>query len=245
MKLEAPVKVSRSLSCTWRILSRKGVIPSPPGSLTRNSSVLFGRTCKHSTWEEMGFFASSLPDFLCRVSVSASPARSPVFSHLTSSLQGLWTIRAYKAEQRFQELFDSHQDLHSGLWVSGVDFRGWDVLSSEAWPPSQVVLLARTSLCAAPCPPLHRCLPHPILSAPHLCSPPFSSPQTDFHHSVLWLSVPLGQESIYFLLLLKQQIANILDFVCHSISVVIYQLCCFSPKKAKVIHQQKHMTVFQ
>ncbi|ELR53073.1 hypothetical protein M91_11706, partial [Bos mutus] len=41
--------------------------------------------------------------------------RSPVFSHLASSLQGLWTIRAYKAEQRFQELFDSHQDLHSGL----------------------------------------------------------------------------------------------------------------------------------
>ena len=52
---------------------------------------------------------------LCHVFVSASPARSPVFSHLASSLQGLWTIRAYKAEQRFQELFDSHQDLHSGL----------------------------------------------------------------------------------------------------------------------------------
>ncbi|XP_059740468.1 ATP-binding cassette sub-family C member 4-like [Bos taurus] len=39
--------------------------------------------------------------------------RSPVFYHLASSLQGLWTIRAYKAEQKFQELFDSHQDLHS------------------------------------------------------------------------------------------------------------------------------------
>ncbi|XP_024844888.2 ATP-binding cassette sub-family C member 4-like, partial [Bos taurus] len=39
--------------------------------------------------------------------------QSLVFSHLASSLQGLWTIRAYKAEQRFQELFDSHQDLHS------------------------------------------------------------------------------------------------------------------------------------
>ncbi|KAJ1077489.1 hypothetical protein K5549_021300, partial [Capra hircus] len=41
--------------------------------------------------------------------------QSPVFSHLASSLQGLWTIRAYKAEQRFQELFESHQDLHSGF----------------------------------------------------------------------------------------------------------------------------------
>ncbi|XP_043334061.1 ATP-binding cassette sub-family C member 4-like isoform X4 [Cervus canadensis] len=42
--------------------------------------------------------------------------RSPVFSHLASSLRGLWTIRAYKAEQSFQELFDAHQDLHSEAW---------------------------------------------------------------------------------------------------------------------------------
>ncbi|XP_055398777.1 ATP-binding cassette sub-family C member 4-like isoform X2 [Bubalus kerabau] len=42
--------------------------------------------------------------------------RSPVFSHLASSLQGLWTIRAYKAEQNFLELFDAHQDLHSEAW---------------------------------------------------------------------------------------------------------------------------------
>lgn len=40
-------------------------------------------------------------------------ARSPVFSHLSSSLQGLWTIRAFGAEERFQNAFDAHQDLHS------------------------------------------------------------------------------------------------------------------------------------
>ncbi|KAF6715603.1 Multidrug resistance-associated protein 4 [Oryzias melastigma] len=40
--------------------------------------------------------------------------RSPVFSHLSSSLQGLWTIRAFGAEERFQKAFDAHQDLHSG-----------------------------------------------------------------------------------------------------------------------------------
>ncbi|XP_017911930.1 PREDICTED: multidrug resistance-associated protein 4-like [Capra hircus] len=39
--------------------------------------------------------------------------QSPVFSHLASSLWGLRTIRAYKAEQRLQELFDAYQDLHS------------------------------------------------------------------------------------------------------------------------------------
>uniref|UniRef100_A0A8C4VRL7 Multidrug resistance-associated protein 4 n=1 Tax=Gopherus evgoodei TaxID=1825980 RepID=A0A8C4VRL7_9SAUR len=44
-----------------------------------------------------------------------STTRSPVFSHLSTSLQGLWTIRAFRAEQRFQKLFDAHQDLHSAL----------------------------------------------------------------------------------------------------------------------------------
>uniref|UniRef100_A0AC11DID8 Uncharacterized protein n=1 Tax=Ovis aries TaxID=9940 RepID=A0AC11DID8_SHEEP len=44
-----------------------------------------------------------------------SAAQSPVFSHLASSLRGLGTIRACKAEHKFQKLFDAHQDLHSGL----------------------------------------------------------------------------------------------------------------------------------
>ncbi|XP_054915033.1 multidrug resistance-associated protein 4 isoform X1 [Poeciliopsis prolifica] len=42
-----------------------------------------------------------------------STTRSPVFSHLSSSLQGLWTIRAFGAEERFQNAFDAHQNLHS------------------------------------------------------------------------------------------------------------------------------------
>ncbi|XP_055069172.2 ATP-binding cassette sub-family C member 4 isoform X1 [Misgurnus anguillicaudatus] len=45
-----------------------------------------------------------------------STTRSPVFSHLSSSLQGLCTIRAFKAEERFQQTFDAHQDLHSEAW---------------------------------------------------------------------------------------------------------------------------------
>uniref|UniRef100_A0A8D3D745 Multidrug resistance-associated protein 4 n=1 Tax=Scophthalmus maximus TaxID=52904 RepID=A0A8D3D745_SCOMX len=44
-----------------------------------------------------------------------STTRSPVFSHLSSSLQGLSTIRAFKVQQRFQQMFDKYQDLHSGL----------------------------------------------------------------------------------------------------------------------------------
>uniref|UniRef100_A0A8C5FVQ8 Cystic fibrosis transmembrane conductance regulator n=1 Tax=Gadus morhua TaxID=8049 RepID=A0A8C5FVQ8_GADMO len=46
--------------------------------------------------------------------------RSPVFSHLSSSLHGLWTIRAFRAEQRFQNVFDAHQDLHSDLGAGDV-----------------------------------------------------------------------------------------------------------------------------
>uniref|UniRef100_A0A4W6BU78 Multidrug resistance-associated protein 4 n=1 Tax=Lates calcarifer TaxID=8187 RepID=A0A4W6BU78_LATCA len=49
-----------------------------------------------------------------------STTRSPVFSHLSSSLQGLWTIRAFGAEERFQKAFDAHQDLHSELDAGSV-----------------------------------------------------------------------------------------------------------------------------
>ncbi|CAN0562591.1 unnamed protein product [Rangifer tarandus platyrhynchus] len=42
--------------------------------------------------------------------------RSLVLSHLISSLRGLWTIRAYRARQRFQEVFNAYQDLHSEAW---------------------------------------------------------------------------------------------------------------------------------
>lgn len=46
--------------------------------------------------------------------VTSPAARSPVFSHLSSSLQGLWTIRAFRAQERLKKDFDAHQDLHSG-----------------------------------------------------------------------------------------------------------------------------------
>ncbi|KAJ8979912.1 hypothetical protein NQ317_005348 [Molorchus minor] len=42
--------------------------------------------------------------------------KSPVFSHVTSSLNGITTIRASKAEEVLIHEFDHHQDAHTSAW---------------------------------------------------------------------------------------------------------------------------------
>ena len=162
------------------------------------------------------------------VSVSASPARSPVFSHLSSSLQGLWTIRAYKAEQRFQELFDAHQDLHSGMWNSGNDFEGWDVLPSEAWPPSQAALPAHTSLCCTASPSVN--LPPPPLPLSSPCVLP-SPPCTPLLFFLTALHCPIVTTSCGFGP--SRRVTTNLQKKTHIVSVATPQLRYYSTKAGK------------
>ncbi|KAL9972704.1 hypothetical protein ACROYT_G019064 [Oculina patagonica] len=51
--------------------------------------------------------------------------RSPLYSHLSTSLQGLTTIRAYLAEGRFKHQYDVYQDDHTASWFLFMTASRW------------------------------------------------------------------------------------------------------------------------
>ncbi|GIY89244.1 hypothetical protein CEXT_676372 [Caerostris extrusa] len=51
--------------------------------------------------------------------------KSPVFSHLSTSLYGLTTIRAFKAQQTFEVGFDHYQDKHTATWFMFISVTRW------------------------------------------------------------------------------------------------------------------------
>ena len=53
------------------------------------------------------------------------PARSPVFTHLSSSLVGLTTVRAHQSQVIFQRVFDEAQDVHSSAWYMFLATTRW------------------------------------------------------------------------------------------------------------------------
>ncbi|KAH9371456.1 hypothetical protein HPB48_020725 [Haemaphysalis longicornis] len=51
--------------------------------------------------------------------------RSPVFSHLSTSLYGLTTIRAFNAQRTFERMFDLKQDHHTSAWYMFLSTARW------------------------------------------------------------------------------------------------------------------------
>ncbi|XP_067118442.1 ATP-binding cassette sub-family C member 4-like isoform X1 [Centruroides vittatus] len=51
--------------------------------------------------------------------------RSPVFSHLTTSLYGLATIRAFRCQRTFEIAFDKYQDRHTSAWFLFLAITRW------------------------------------------------------------------------------------------------------------------------
>lgn len=61
-------------------------------------------------------------------------AKSPVFSHISATLSGLSTIRAFQAEKLLQVEFENHQDLNTGAWFM---FIGNQLISTLFYGTSQ------------------------------------------------------------------------------------------------------------
>uniref|UniRef100_A0A8C5RTK5 Cystic fibrosis transmembrane conductance regulator n=1 Tax=Laticauda laticaudata TaxID=8630 RepID=A0A8C5RTK5_LATLA len=54
-----------------------------------------------------------------------SEARSPIFTHLVTSLKGLWTLRAYGRQPYFETLFHKALNLHTANWFLYLSTLRW------------------------------------------------------------------------------------------------------------------------
>ncbi|CAK8678304.1 unnamed protein product [Clavelina lepadiformis] len=59
-------------------------------------------------------------------------SRSPVFTHLSSTLQGLTTVRAFKMQEKFEEEFHIRQDAHSAAWFLFLTGSRWLAMRLDA-----------------------------------------------------------------------------------------------------------------
>lgn len=57
--------------------------------------------------------------------------RSPIFSHLSTTLSGLPTIRSFKVQDDFVNIFDSHQDTHTSAWFNYISSGRWLSVSMD------------------------------------------------------------------------------------------------------------------
>ncbi|XP_035673618.1 multidrug resistance-associated protein 4-like isoform X1 [Branchiostoma floridae] len=75
--------------------------------------------------------------------------RSPVFSHLSATLQGLWTVRACNAQHICQEAFSAHLDLQSEAVFLFLAINRWLALRLDVLVALFVVVVAFISVFAA------------------------------------------------------------------------------------------------
>jgi len=52
-------------------------------------------------------------------------ARSPLYSHISATIQGLSTIRAYKEQRKFVHKLHYYQNEHSKAWSAKLDASRW------------------------------------------------------------------------------------------------------------------------
>uniref|UniRef100_H2YL87 Uncharacterized protein n=1 Tax=Ciona savignyi TaxID=51511 RepID=H2YL87_CIOSA len=70
------------------------------------------------------FFIIS-PIFSQIFSIISPICRSPVFTHLSNTIQGLSTVRAFNMQDKFEEEFHCKQDLHSSAWFLFITGSRW------------------------------------------------------------------------------------------------------------------------
>ena len=57
--------------------------------------------------------------------------RSPIFSHLSTTLSGLATIRSFKVQDEFIRIFDKYQDTHTSAWFNYLSSGRWLSVSMD------------------------------------------------------------------------------------------------------------------
>lgn len=57
--------------------------------------------------------------------------RSPIYSHISTTLSGLSTIRAFKVQDEFVRLFDKQQDTHTSAWFNYICSGRWLTVSMD------------------------------------------------------------------------------------------------------------------
>jgi len=76
-------------------------------------------------------------------------ARFPVFNHLSTTLEGLWTIRALRSEDRFLHNFDVLQDKHTAACYTYIATNRWFAIILDIFCMLYVCGLALLSVIVA------------------------------------------------------------------------------------------------